>query len=371
MPDGSTSTPPPGPGGDGRAGHAPRSAPSREPEPTVIRRIGERGDEGPGPDRAEEEAVQGVCIAGNSDRESQEGQQALPGKWKNGIFRCDPSSFCCSLFCSLYVLGDVQTRAHMSIFGGVLEDTVPPTYGFWMVGVFVCSTTYQLVVTVMGVIVIIAGPRNDDEEYEFMTLVMTFAYLSAVPITFIFFLCAVSKTRRTIRMRREIPGSALEDSCLAAFCTPCVLAQVDREVSQQIEAARSESWREEELELQRKRKREVIIEDGRDIANITFGANVCKVMVVLFASSVVSLIVIGIRVEDQIHFLYIVVIAVLLVIALCAATLICFIIWSIRRCWRKCRNRGSQIQFDSEINIESDRAAAEEGHHQEDELEII
>ena len=49
-----------------------------------------------------------------------------PGKWKNGIFRCDTSTFCCSLFFSLYVLGDVQTRAHMSRFGVVLEETVPP-----------------------------------------------------------------------------------------------------------------------------------------------------------------------------------------------------------------------------------------------------
>ena len=332
------------PDGD-EGGHAiHQRVPPRQPEPNLILRTGETGDEGPGPDHAEEEAVHGVCITRNRDLESQEEPQALPGKWKNSIFQCDSSSFCCSLFCGLYVLGDVQTRAHVSIFGGVLEDTVPPTYGFWMVGVFVCTAIYQFVLTVM---VMLAGPRND----ELMNLMMTFVYTSSVSITFIFFLCAVSKTRRTIRLRREIPGSALGDSCLTAFCTPCVLAQVDREVSLQIEATRSDSWREEELELRRKRMRESIVEDGNDSTRIRFGAKICKVMVVVFAASVVALIVIGVRVDNLIHFLYIEEIGVLLAIASCAVALICFIIWSIRRCRKKCRSSGSQIPIDSEVQL--------------------
>ena len=188
---------------------------------------------------------------------------------------------------------------------------------------------------------VLAGPRND----ELMNSMMTFVYTSEVSITFIF------ETRRTIRLRREIPGSALGDSCLTAFCTPCVLAQVDREVSLQIEATRSDSWREEELELRRKRMRESIVEDGNDSARIRFGAKICKVMVVVFAASVVALIVIGVRVEDLIHFLYIEEIGVLLAIASCAVALICFIIWSIRRCRKKCRSSGSQIPIDSEVQL--------------------
>lgn len=102
---------------------------------------------------------------------------------------------------------------------------------------------------------------------------------------------------------------------MTAFCTPCLFAKVDREVSQQIEAVRSDSWREEELELQRKCKREVSIEDRGDvIVKIRFGTKVCRAMVVLFAASVVSLIVIGVK--DLIHFLYNEEIEVLLAVAL-------------------------------------------------------
>ena len=60
----------------------------------------------------------------------------------------------------------------------------------------------------------------------------------------------------------------------------------------------------------------------------------------------------------------------LLAIASCAVALICFIVWSIRRCWWKCRSSGSQILIDAEIDIESD-LAEEVGRRHKNGLEIV
>jgi len=313
-----------------------------------------------------EVAVPAEDTAKNGEAETQEGQegQSTAGRWKRSLCRCNPSSFCWSLFCPLYILGDIQTRAHLSGFGGNIENTVQPSYGFWMIGITACMMIFFQFTN--SVLVIIMDAYNVDNDLQINLI--TFINLAASVITLLFFLSAISNTRRTIRKRRNIPGSTLRDICLSTFCASCVLTQMDSEVSEQIEGTRSDEWRQQELELRRERKREVDIDDSEDmIMRLQFGAKVCKVMVFIFVASNLSLVV----VYQQDYVELAIGISATLAIGMSATGLICLLTWGIKRCVQKCRKRGNQNQFDLEMNTEADQGESDEGRaEQESEIEI-
>eukprot|EP00580_Thalassiosira_gravida_P015874 CAMPEP_0201657712 /NCGR_PEP_ID=MMETSP0494-20130426/860_1 /ASSEMBLY_ACC=CAM_ASM_000839 /TAXON_ID=420259 /ORGANISM="Thalassiosira gravida, Strain GMp14c1" /LENGTH=379 /DNA_ID=CAMNT_0048134599 /DNA_START=98 /DNA_END=1240 /DNA_ORIENTATION=+ len=352
----------------------------------LVLRLREREEEKASEDQEEAEETSGGCnievavpaedTAKTGEEETQEEQkgqegqegQSTAGRWKRSLFRCNPSSFCWSLFCNLYILGDIQTRAHLSIFGGGIENTVQPSYGFWMVGITACMMIFQFT---NFILLSIMDAYNVDDDLQINLI--TFINLTAVVITLLFLLIVISKTRQTIRQRRNIPGSALRDICLSTFCASCVLTQMDSEVSDQIEGTRSDAWRQQELELQRERRREVDIDDSEDMnLRLQFGAKVCKGMVFIFVASLASLVMIRKNTEDQLYSIYMGEIGVELAIGMSATALICWIIWGIKRYVQKFRNRGNQNQFDLEMNKEADQGESDKGRAEQDnEIEIV
>lgn len=310
----------------------------------------------------------------------EDGQSAEARRWKNGLCRCNRSSFFWSLFCFIYVLDDVQTRAHLTICGN--RSTSQPIYGFGVVGVMVLATIFMVINIVLVNVVnyyetiyeqkmwendwscdhydsegnwvenncVQNGVEEAKKLAELWGMLVLLVDVVALAITLFVTLTIISRTRRTIRKNTNVPGGFCKDSILSIFCTPCVLAQMDSHVSEQIETTRSDSWKQQELELQNKRKEEnPNIEPDDTSEKEYFGLRVCKWMVFLFVVTLISLVVFGFIGEDQLYFTYAMeIFGVLLAIL----TLVLSFTWVVRRCLKTISRSQHEQEQEQEQELE-------------------
>jgi len=148
---------------------------------------------------------------------------AAPGgaprpNWATGIFGCKPFEllgdlprYLCAAQCPTFFTYQLFTRLQLS------------TLAF--VGLALAQVALPGLLFVIGLAIGKPSPGQPAVGPNLITAAAIFWYIN------VFSIAATSWLRCTVRQRYSIPGSDGNDVILSLFCAPCVLAQLEREIS--------------------------------------------------------------------------------------------------------------------------------------------
>lgn len=129
--------------------------------------------------------------------------------WNTGVFGCQPFSllgdlprYLCAVQCPTFFTYQLFTRLQLSTFA--------------FVGLALAQVALPFLLIVLGEI---------NHQPSLTTAAGIFWYLN------VFSIAATAWLRCTVRQRYSIPGSDGNDALISLFCAPCVLAQLEREIS--------------------------------------------------------------------------------------------------------------------------------------------
>jgi len=175
-----------------------------------------------------------ATISANQSTNNEDEDEAVHGKWKDGLFSCLKYGLChptfghC-LFCPQLLTGQVMTRMHLN--WKAEEDTEEES-----------KLTYRNVCIIVGIYWImrlLVGPDDNEAASPISAALINspLLILSSQLFSFFFFiytLLIITRTRKAIRQKYDIPEShchGCEDFCCAFWCANCTSAQMARQTA--------------------------------------------------------------------------------------------------------------------------------------------